>query len=122
VANLLLLLEDNSPLRAVTQLLLESHGYEVIAVEGAVQALALLHQGTRPQVILLDLMMPDMDGFQFREQQMKDPDLARIPVVVWSGHALSPADSQRLHGATVIPKPVKPSVILQLLGTLCHAR
>ncbi len=114
----ILLVEDNAPLREATQLLLEAHGYEVVAVERAADALALLRDGPLPGLILLDLLMPDMDGFQFRERLMEDPRLARIPVVIWSGHSLGPADAERLHGATIIPKPVDADVVVRTIGAL----
>jgi two-component system, chemotaxis family, chemotaxis protein CheY len=119
---LILFIEDHAVLREATKLVLESHGYEVLAVGRAAEALDLLHNGARPSVILLDLIMPDMDGFQFRERQMEDSLLASIPVVVWSGLHLAPSDSQRLHGATVLPKPVNPNVMLQTIEALGQRR
>ncbi len=120
--SLLLIIEDNPSLREATGRLLESRGYEVVAVDQAAEALRLLRSGLRPSLIFFDLIMADMDGFQFREQQVNDPDLAQIPALAWSAHFLSPSDRERLHGVTVIPKPIGADVILQAIAAHCEPR
>lgn len=61
---------------------LQDEGYEVTCVANGREALAHLRAGHRPCVILLDLMMPVMDGWQFRREQKQDAAIADIPLIV----------------------------------------
>jgi len=83
---LVLVVEDDEDIRDVISVLLQEFGYGVIIAKNGVEALARLRSAARlPCVILLDLWMPVMDGWQFREEQQKDASLAAIPVVALSG-------------------------------------
>jgi CheY-like chemotaxis protein len=73
--------DDLAVLNALTELL-ESEGYKVATAIDGLEALGQLRGGLRPCVIVLDLMMPVMDGWDFRHEQMKDQALRDIPVVV----------------------------------------
>jgi CheY-like chemotaxis protein len=77
---LLVVVDDEATRMAVT-LFLEGQGYAVAAAENGQEGLDHLCQNTPPSVILLDLMMPVMDGYEFKRAQRKDPTLASIPVV-----------------------------------------
>ena len=115
----LLLIEDNRSLREATARLLEVEGYTVVTAEGGAEAWALLENGLRPGAIVLDLTLPDMDGFQFREQQLENSQLATIPVVIWSGRALSPNDLALLRGAAVLVKPSHAAAVLRTIQAVC---
>ncbi|MFL5262818.1 MAG: response regulator [Anaeromyxobacteraceae bacterium] len=78
-----LVVEDDFAIRETLRELLEDEGYEVSWASNGREALELLAHRA-PRVILLDLMMPVMDGWEFRVAQQRDPALARIPVVVIS--------------------------------------
>ena len=65
--------------------LIEQRGYDAVAVGSGREALDVLAGGLRPCAIVLDLVMPEMDGFAFRRAQLADPQLAAIPVLVVSG-------------------------------------
>lgn len=81
-----LVVEDDQDIREVIGALLQEFGYGVVLAKNGQEALQQLRSGTcRPCVILLDLWMPVMDGWQFREEQQKDASLAAIPVVALSG-------------------------------------
>lgn len=80
----LLLVEDDELVRRALQMVLEWEGYHVDCAVNGQEALDLLHTGSRPSLILLDIMMPVLDGEQFRRAQMDDPELASIPVIVVS--------------------------------------
>jgi CheY-like chemotaxis protein len=79
-----LVVEDDPDQRDAIALALESEGYAVVTAGSGVEALERLDAGAAPCMILLDLMMPDMDGIQFRAEQLKSPAHAGIPVVVVS--------------------------------------
>jgi CheY-like chemotaxis protein len=78
-----MVVEDDYAIRETLRDVLEEQGYRVVWASNGEEALARL-KGTTPRVILLDLMMPVMDGWEFRHAQQRDPALSRIPVVVIS--------------------------------------
>jgi CheY-like chemotaxis protein len=86
----ILLVEDDELLRGAMKMVLEWEGYRVACAGDGREALAYLRGGGRPALILLDVMLPGMDGRQFREEQRRDPALVGVPVVVIS--ALDAAD------------------------------
>lgn len=78
----ILLVEDDAALREVLAEALELEAFRVECSAHGADALGKLRAGLRPDVILLDLMMPVMDGWEFRDAQLADGELAGIPVVV----------------------------------------
>jgi CheY-like chemotaxis protein len=82
----ILVIDDDPDLRETVLLLLADHGYGVSAVASGREALDLLATGHRPDLILLDLMMPEMNGWQFLDHVRADPALASIPVVIMTAH------------------------------------
>ena len=78
----ILIVEDDEELRDSLADALELEGHRVVGVEHGEAALRHLKSGARPCVILLDLMMPVMDGWQFRREQKQDPTIAGIPLIV----------------------------------------
>ena len=104
----ILLVEDDDILRGAMQMVLEWEGYRVACAADGRQALDFLRAGGRPALILLDVMLPGLDGWQFRQQQRRDPDLAAIPVVVVS--ALEAADCPE--AAAHVRKPFAPQELL----------
>jgi signal transduction histidine kinase len=80
----LLLVEDDGELRGSLTELLHSDGYDVVEASNGVEALDRLRKIPAPDLILLDLMMPVKDGWQFRVEQKRDPAIAAIPVVAFS--------------------------------------
>jgi len=84
-----LVVEDDRDLRESLADALRLEGYEVVCAEHGEAALPHLATGARPFVILLDLMMPVMDGWTFRQELLKDSELAKIPVVVMTAATAS---------------------------------
>jgi CheY-like chemotaxis protein len=76
--------EDDVDTRDMMGRFLELEGFTVEVAANGKQALERLNAGVHPCVILLDLMMPVMDGWQFRSHQIRDASLASIPVIVVS--------------------------------------
>jgi len=103
----ILLVEDDSALRETLAEVLTELGYQVACACNGKEALDQLGRGTPPDLIVLDLVMPVMDGWAFREAQRRAPSLAAIPMVVLS--ASCPSDNPQLRslGAqAILPKPV----------------
>ena len=77
--NRVLIVEDDRDIREELTSLLEENDYCVLVADHGEHALEVMRAGNRPDAIILDLMMPVMDGWEFREHQKKDPDLAADP-------------------------------------------
>jgi CheY-like chemotaxis protein len=107
-----LLVEDDELLRGAMKMVLEWEGYRVACAGDGMEALDYLRSGGRPAVILLDVMLPVLDGRQFREEQRRDPALAAVPVVVVS--ALDAADCP--DAAAHIRKPFAPQDLLEAIS------
>ena len=111
----ILVIEDDQLLAESLVELLEEDGYRVVSVPNGQNALNYLRHNPAPHLILLDLMMPVLDGFQFRREQMRDRALARIPVIVlsamWRNEHLCPMAVADWFG-----KPVDPSVLLRSIA------
>jgi CheY-like chemotaxis protein len=102
--------------------LLESEGYGVAAAPNGLAALGQLRRGLRPCVILLDLMMPVMDGWDFRAQQLKDPELRDIPVVIITAAGFSEASVKAQFGdIAFVPKPPPADGLLATVKRLCRS-
>lgn len=99
-----LVVDDDQAIREVIAEVLRDEGYEVVCAENGVQALDELRKNRRPDLVLLDLMMPVMSGWEVLEEIQGDDQLARIPVVVVSAmnapgvreHLAKPIDLERL--------------------------
>jgi CheY-like chemotaxis protein len=115
---LILMIEDDADFREPIVSALESEGYEVIVATDGKAGLELLQWGVVPHVILLDLLMPVMDGWNFRHHQLADPALAAIPVIVLSAdpRASRLAGSPGVHA--VLLKPVHLAVLLESLDRI----
>jgi CheY-like chemotaxis protein len=80
-----LVVEDDLEIRESLMEILEEHGYEPLGAENGLEALERLREAIpQPCLILLDLMLPQMDGKAFRKEQLRIPEFAEIPVVVIS--------------------------------------
>jgi CheY-like chemotaxis protein len=112
-----LIVEDDADLREMMAQLLTLEGYRATTVANGRDALEYLHKGDTPEIILLDLMMPVMDGWEFRRRQTEDPALARVPVVVLS--ALDPSRAADLNGAAFLKKPLDFDRLLSLVRQHC---
>ena len=100
----ILVVEDDAELREMMAELLRCEGFEPACACNGLEALDRLKRGFRPHVILLDLMMPVMDGWQFRREQEKDPAVSDIPVVVATA---APLEAIRpVHATAVLQKPL----------------
>lgn len=101
-----LVVEDDHDIRGSLLDLLADEGIVAEAAEHGMAALALLRAGRVPKVILLDLMMPVMDGFAFRREQAKEAAWAEIPVVVMSADGHIDEKKARADAVAYLKKPV----------------
>ena len=96
---------------------LREEGLKVATAANGREALQILRSGLRPSAIVLDLMMPVMDGWDFRVEQLRDPTLKDIPVVVITATGFSPETIRMQFGKVgLLQKPVPYLDLLHLLG------
>jgi CheY-like chemotaxis protein len=111
----LLIVDDDDFGRETLGRILEAAGYTVLRAASGGEALRWLRHGPRPDLIVLDLLMPSVDGWRVFRQQQRDPCLARIPVVV-----VSAADAALLPrpGHGIVGRFTKPVNVHDLLDTI----
>lgn len=112
----ILVVDDDDDIRAVLAELLDYEGHGVATAANGREALDYLRAHPDTALVFLDLMMPVMDGFEFREQQKRDPAIADIPVVVMTARGAVPAGV--LDVATILPKPIDLDKLLDVLAGL----
>ncbi len=108
-----LIIEDDPDLRDAWGELLSGEGYEVATAADGREGLRRLGAPPRPCLVLLDLMLPAMDGFEFRLRQLEDPALAAIPVIVFSGGGDVERKVARLGVAASLTKPLDLGTLLE---------
>jgi CheY-like chemotaxis protein len=111
----ILVVDDDLDIRREVSEILREEGVEVTTARHGSEALHVLRGSVPPSVILLDLMMPGTDGWQFRRAQLADPALAGVPVVVFSSFSNGPRNVADLRVSGFITKPF---TIGQLLTAL----
>jgi CheY-like chemotaxis protein len=119
---LVLLVEDDLDVREAMADLLACEGLRVVVASDGREALDLLQAGLRPSVIVLDLTMPRMDGWDFRHAQMADPNLKDIPVIVVSAGSVR-AEKVRsdLGDVQFLGKPFVPATFLDVIARCCQS-
>lgn len=115
----ILLVEDDADIQQAMHELLMEEGFEVQAASNGAEALEHLTAARfSPQLIILDLMMPIMDGPQFRERQLKDAAWSKIPVVVVSADRNAKEKAMQMRAAGFLAKPVNLDDLLATLEAL----
>src|SRR5271170_7929711 len=112
----ILVVEDDEDAREAMVALLQMKGYRAVPAGNGREALDYLDQAPVPDLIILDLWMPVMDGWQFRSEQVKDPRLKNVPVIVVT--ALS--DRADVDANEVIIKPVDVNRLLTTVSQYCR--
>ncbi|MCC2667993.1 MAG: Sensory box histidine kinase/response regulator [Armatimonadetes bacterium] len=102
---LILIVEDNEVTATSLAQVFRWEGYRVQTAPNGEQALALLKSGERPAIILLDLMMPVMNGWELCRHLQADPDLASVPLVVLTGTDDGQHQGELLGASAVFTKP-----------------
>jgi CheY-like chemotaxis protein len=112
-----LVVEDDPDLRKGICTVLDDAGYTSWPAENGEVALARARE-ERPCVILLDLMMPIMNGWEFRSEQLRDPRLSSIPVVIMTADGRASDKARTLH-ADYLRKPIHLDALLEMVNDYC---
>ncbi|MEO8184100.1 MAG: response regulator [Deltaproteobacteria bacterium] len=111
---MVLVVEDDADTRDNLAALLRSDGFTVTTADNGREALDWLRASdTLPDLIVLDLMMPVMDGWQFRMEQVQDPSLALIPVLVLSSEPDIRGEATALRVEVCVSKPIDAKALLE---------
>ena len=116
----ILVIDDDEDNRAVLGEVLSEQGYSVVCARDGADALGLL-RSLRPQMILLDLNMPNMSGLEFRAAQRRDPALTGIPIVVMTAMDRSRDRIGELDPVETMRKPVKLADLLSVVKRYTRA-
>ncbi len=114
-----LLVEDDLALRNVLSELLETAGYRALAAGNGFEAVDLLRHEPRPDLILLDLMMPVMNGWAFLKYRNEHPVLSSVPVVVTTGWNEVPGEAEVIGVQGYLRKPLDPREVIETVRTHC---
>jgi two-component system chemotaxis response regulator CheY len=118
-----LVVEDDQELREAVGSILQEEGCSVRAASNGAEALTLLRGEARPCVILLDLMMPVMNGWQFLEKRKSDAQLEEIPVVVMSAYLDMPGfAAPHLPVQATLKKPLDLDRLLDSVNSHCNCQ
>lgn len=106
----IVVVDDDGDLREAVLEALQDEGYRTMGYSNGREALEGLRNSSPPALILLDLMMPTMNGWQFRSEQSSDPQLAQIPVVVMT--ASRQFDPKSIDAVEYVLKPLSLETLL----------
>ena len=112
-----LIVEDDEGIRVSLEELLKDEGYSVRTAKHGGEALESLRRDGAPSIILLDLMMPQVDGLTFRELQREERLHLEVPVVVMSAHANMSAQRERLGAQLYLAKPIQIDRLLDAVAS-----
>ena len=114
----ILIVDDDADIRDSLREVLEDEGYPIVCVSNGREALDYLKTATEhPCVILLDLMMPVMDGWQFRREQKADPAIADIPLIVITATGKRPV---LIDAAELVMKPLDLNRLFEAIERYCQ--
>lgn len=116
----ILIIEDDAAIRDTLAEILEYEGFRVVAIASGEAALQQLQAGLRPGLILLDLTMPEVNGWGIAGQLRRIPALAGVPVVVISGVHDVEQQAAALGVDGCLLKPVEVERLLEIISRFCH--
>ena len=112
-----LIVDDDEVVLRLLRLLLQSSGYDTATATNGIEALGQMRQQL-PCLVLLDMKMPEMDGFEFRRQQLADPALARVPVICFTAH-YEPEQVGMQLGLACLKKPLHFPEVVSAVEAKC---
>ena len=119
MAKLILIVEDDRDVARLLAEILESEGYRTDVAGNGYEALDHLQQNGHTDLILLDMMMPVMDGWKFREEQRKLPALASIPVVMVTADGDARGKAASIQAGGWVAKPLQIDNLLDEVERIC---
>jgi CheY-like chemotaxis protein len=93
--------------------------FDAVTAASGAEGLALLQSDSRIRLVLLDLLMPEMDGWRFRHHQLSQPRLAAIPTVIVTGASLAGIADDQLKAAEYLSKPVPRERLVTIVAKYC---
>jgi len=118
----ILVVEDDDIIRESLVDFLGDNGYPAVGAVNGRDALVQLHGRPTPCLIVLDLMMPVMDGQTFRQEQLQDPALSHIPTVVMSAHGDLEHVADEVSAVAYLKKPLRLDQLLEVVKQHCEDR
>ncbi len=115
----ILIVEDDAALLEALGQVLIDEGYDLLSARDGLEAVNCLKKGNRPDVILLDLSMPVVNGWEFRMFQKRDPDLAQIPVILITAGGYTREEVAWLEPSALLPKPLDLPLLLSIIRRFC---
>jgi len=106
IAPVILVIDDDRDTRTILKTLFDRRGYSTAVAHDGHEAMQQMRDGLRPAVIILDLALGAFSGFAFREEQLKDSQLAAIPVIVQSGIYDVKAAAEQIGAVAYFHKPL----------------
>ncbi len=120
--DLILVIDDYADIREGIAVALGLEGYRVVTASNGLDALNKLYEGLRPCLIILDMMMPVMNGFAFRQAQLEDPQLAKIPLIAYSAITDPNETALDLRADAYLYKPSGMAEMTEIVQQFCHKR
>jgi CheY-like chemotaxis protein len=120
--HLVLVVDDYVEALEATAVFLETSGSTAVTADSGRKALDLLYAGLRPCVMLLDLRMPELDGWEVWRRMQQHPGLARVPVVIVSAEPADDARTARAGIREFLRKPIEGHALLEAITRHCSAQ
>lgn len=112
-----LIIDDDEAVRETIGEILESRGYHPLFASDGAEAISMMERQSEPPcLILLDMMMPGMNGWQFLDFQRADPKFANVPVIVCSAYSET---AKSVSNATILAKPIELTSLVQAVHAFC---
>lgn len=114
-----LIIDDEPDVRDLFRDILQGAGFDAVSAASGAEGLEILRTDSRIRVVLLDLLMPEMDGWRFRHHQLSQPRYAAIPTVIVTGAPLGGVAHEQLQAADYLSKPVTRERLIATVAKYC---
>ena len=115
-----LVIDDDEGVRTVMRRQLQHAGFDVVSAASGFDGLTMMQQDPGIRLVLLDMIMPVLDGWGVRQKQMEDPMLAQVPVIILTGAPLPSLVHDQLHAADYLLKPVGRDHLISVVSNYCQ--
>jgi CheY-like chemotaxis protein len=115
-----LVIDDDEGVRTVMRKQLQHAGFDVVSAASGFDGLEMMRQDPGIRLVLLDMIMPVLDGWGVRRKQMEDPMLAQVPVIILTGAPLPSLVHDQLRAADYLLKPVGRDHLISVVSNYCQ--